>query len=139
MATWLYLGRGMASVGLALSVLLSNAGAGDRRQWFESLKVPGTGTGCCSIADCHRTKARLDARGHWWAELRADWWAAAKWVAVPPGRVLTDPRSIDGEAYVCQSAGSPGGTTLGPINGQTYIADPIDPVIRCFVPPDLGS
>jgi len=128
-----------ASIGVALSATLSSAGASEWGKWFESLKVPGTATGCCSIADCHRTRARVDARGQWWALLTAEWWPAPKWVAVPPERVLAYPRSIDGEAYVCQTAGSPGGTTLGPINGQAYIAAPIDPSVRCFVPPDLGS
>jgi hypothetical protein len=126
-----------AVMGLALSVV--DARASDRAEWFESLKVPGTSTGCCSIADCHRTRARVDVHGRWWALLRAEWWPAPKWVVVPQERVLARPRSIDGDAYVCETGGSPGGTMLGPINGETYEAEPVDPTVRCFVPPDIGS
>lgn len=130
---------GAAAIAFGLTVPAIDAQAIDRKEWFESLKVPGMSTGCCSIADCHRTTARVDAGGQWWVLLRAEWWPAPKWVAVPSERVLTRPPSIDGEAYVCQTVGSPGGTTLGPINGQMYMAAPIDPSVRCFVPPDLGS
>lgn len=138
MSRW-HLAYGAASLGLALSLSPSSACAGDRREWFESLTVPGTSTGCCSIADCHRTEARVDADGHWWARLKEEWWPAPKWVAVPPERVLTRPRSIDGEAYVCETGASPGGMTLGAINGEVYRTAPVDPSVRCFVPPDLGS
>jgi hypothetical protein len=131
--------RGAAAIALCLAASSVDAGAIDRKSWFESLTVPGTSTGCCSVADCHRTKARVDPHGHWWALLTAEWWPSPKWVAVPPERVLTRPRSLDGEAYVCQTEGSLGGTTLGPINGETYLAAPVDPSVRCFVPPDLGS
>jgi hypothetical protein len=127
----------LSSTIIGILLIVTNAfpaAAATRAEWFESLKVPGSSSGCCSVADCHRTKARVDVDGHWWALLQAEWWPEPRWVAVPPERVLTSPRSIDGEAYVCQTAGSR--RALSPING---IAAPIDPVVRCFVPPDLGS
>ena len=121
-----------------LTVPAIDGQASDRKEWFDSLKVPGTSTGCCSIADCHRTSAQVDAHGQWLAQLRAEWWPAPRWVAVPPERVLTRPRSIDGEAYVCQTPGIPA-TTRRTFNDRMYLAVPIDPTVRCFVPPDLGS
>ena len=133
------LARGATCCVFALTVALSNADASDTGKWFESLKVPGTSLGCCSIADCHRTDARIDARGQWWVRLRAESWQTPRWRIVPSDRILAEPRSLDGEAYVCQTQGRPERRILGSINGETYIAPAVDPTIRCFVPPDFGS
>jgi hypothetical protein len=64
------------------------------------------------------------------AEWRKDrWWAnvQGKWRAIPLDRILSEPYSIDGNAYVCSA--------------KPYEDDSkgIDPAIYCFVPPTIGS
>jgi hypothetical protein len=94
-------------------------GAGDRGDWFKSLKMPGTNESCCGVGDCLRADA--DWRdGQWWAVVHG------KWRAVPQSKILASPFSIDGSAYVC--AGSPPWTIGG--------FPPIEPPIYCFVPPN---
>ena len=75
--------------------------------WFESLKQPGTGFSCCSMADCRPTDYRLGADGY---EALLD----DKWVRVPAERVLVGHTNPVGRAVVCRS----------PANGS----------ILCFVP-----
>lgn len=101
----------------ALSVLVHSVS--DRGDWFKSLKMPGSGSSCCDVADCAQTKAEW-REGQWWAVVRETW------TPVPPDRVLKSPHSLDGEAYLCSNPG------LAP-NG---VVNPL--VIYCFVPPDMG-
>jgi hypothetical protein len=75
--------------------------------WFESLKQPGTGYSCCSIADCRPADYRLRAGGY---EAWLDW----RWVRVPDERILRGRPNPVGRAVVCRS----------PVNGA----------ILCFVP-----
>jgi hypothetical protein len=74
--------------------------------WFESLKQPGSGVSCCSIADCRPAEYRLAVDGY---EAFLD----AKWVRVPEDRVVRQ-RNPLGRAVVCRS--------------------PISGLILCFVP-----
>ena len=129
------------------------AAAGDtsRDEWFKSLKHPNGTGGCCSLTDCKQTEAewRPDGKGgfEWWALVEGyqgepgakTWTKGKKWQRIPPGNVLKTPLSIDGEAYVCHSDGTPGG--LGYIGGGiggSYYSNPSSPVIYCFVPPIPG-
>jgi hypothetical protein len=100
-------------IGIAFALApLAGAAAEERGTWFQSLKQPGSGISCCDVADCHQTSA--DWRdGQWWAIVRS------KWTAIPRDRVLGK-KSIDGEAYVCNSE-----------SGSL-------PTIYCFVPPNMG-
>jgi hypothetical protein len=109
----------MASLSSALlaASFCSAIAAGDRDEWFESLKMPGTNASCCDLADCESTDADW-RNGEWWAVVDG------KWRPMPQSRVLTNPRSIDGAAYVC--TGSPGWRVGGPV----------EPPIYCFVPPN---
>ncbi|HEX5319219.1 MAG TPA: hypothetical protein VFW46_08680 [Stellaceae bacterium] len=75
--------------------------------WFESLRQPGTGASCCSIADCRPTEYRLVERGY---EARLD----QEWVRVPAERILRGHPNPVGRAIVCRS--------------------PVDGSILCFVP-----
>lgn len=102
----------------------------DRARWFESLKVPGTDASCCNLDDCFQSEARQEPDGSWVAVV------AGKWRAIPPEKVLTTPFSIDGEAYVCHSAGYEGGEAFR--NGAMFTMPPSDPIIYCFVPPIPG-
>lgn len=41
-------------------------------EWFKSLKQPGTGLPCCSIADCHRV-AVTRSGGYYYVEIEGQW------------------------------------------------------------------
>lgn len=82
--------------------------------WFNSLKQPGTGIGCCSMADCRPVDTRVGANGYEAfveavpgdkdAELRTDSTgrtAWGKWVAVPPEKMLAGKENPLGRAVVC--------------------------------------
>ncbi len=66
--------------------------------WFQSLRQPGTGISCCSIADCRTTDYRTTARGY---EALVD----GRWLAVPPDRVLQETENPTGRAVVCYLPG----------------------------------
>ena len=56
--------------------------------WFESLKQPGTGAPCCSIADCRTVEFRQDRDGY---EVLIDgrWKVSIPfWLRVPPNRII---------------------------------------------------
>jgi hypothetical protein len=75
--------------------------------WFESLKQPGTGIPCCSIADCRPVEYRLAADGY---EALLD----ARWVRVPDDKILRGMSNPLARRVVCHS--------------------PISGTILCFVP-----
>jgi hypothetical protein len=62
--------------------------------WFGSLRQPGTGTSCCSIADCRATDYRLMSDHY--EVLIED-----KWLAVPPDKILQRVDNPVGRAVVC--------------------------------------
>jgi hypothetical protein len=66
--------------------------------WFQSLRQPGTGISCCSMADCRATEYRTSATGY---EAFID----DKWLAVPPDRVLDHTDNPTGRAIVCYMPG----------------------------------
>jgi len=66
--------------------------------WFQSLRQPGTGISCCSMADCRATEYRTSAFGY--EALIED-----KWLAVPPDRVLQHTDNPTGRAIVCYMPG----------------------------------
>lgn len=84
-----------------------------RNDWFTSLKTPN-GSSCCNLTDCKQSEARQLPDQSWEAKIGDKWWP------IPPEKVLKNPKSIDGEAYLCHS---------------NYLASPI---IYCFVPPIPG-
>jgi hypothetical protein len=75
--------------------------------WFESLKQPGSGVSCCSIADCRPAEYRLVADGY---EAYLD----TKWVRIPDDKVLHGTANPVARGIVCRS--------------------PISGTILCFVP-----
>ena len=75
--------------------------------WFESLKQPGSGVSCCSIADCRPVEYRLATDGY---EAYLD----AKWVHVPDDKVLHGLTNPVARGIACRS--------------------PISGTILCFVP-----
>jgi len=75
--------------------------------WFESLKQPGSGVSCCSIADCRPVEYRLAPDGY---EAYID----ANWMHVPDDKVLHGMLNPVARGIVCRS----------PISGS----------ILCFVP-----
>jgi hypothetical protein len=66
--------------------------------WFQSLRQPGTGISCCSMADCRATEYRTSAVGY---EAFID----DKWLAVPADRVLDHTNNPTGRAIVCYMPG----------------------------------
>jgi len=76
-------------------------------QWFQSLKQPGSGASCCSIADCRPVDYRIGTEGY---EARLD----DDWVHVPDQRVLHGQSNPTARAIVCRS--------------------PVSGAILCFVP-----
>lgn len=64
--------------------------------WFQSLRQPGTGMSCCSMADCRQTDFRI-RDGHYQAMIDGHW------EAVPPEAVLQRADNPTGRAVVCYS------------------------------------
>ncbi|MBV8913052.1 MAG: hypothetical protein JOZ05_08455, partial [Acetobacteraceae bacterium] len=62
--------------------------------WFRGLRVPGTGTSCCSIADCRPAESRI-VGDHY--EVFID----GKWLRVPPELILERADNPTGRAVVC--------------------------------------
>ena len=62
--------------------------------WFQSLRQPGSGISCCSIADCRIATYRTSASGY---EALID----DKWLAVPADKVLQHIDNPTGRAVVC--------------------------------------
>lgn len=63
---------------------------------YRGWMVPGTATSCCNDRDCRPTRARMTDGETWQA------WDGARWVDIPPARVLRFP-SPDGRSHVCIS------------------------------------
>ena len=66
--------------------------------WFQSLRQPGTGISCCSMADCRATEYRTSGMGY---EAFID----DKWLIVPQDRVLDHQPNPTGRAIVCYMPG----------------------------------
>ena len=64
------------------------------KDWFESLRQPGTMALCCSISDCRMTAYRTDAEGY---EVPIN----NRWVRVPPDKVLNRIANPTGRGVVC--------------------------------------
>lgn|SRR5262245_8860212 len=62
--------------------------------WFQSLRQPGTGASCCSIADCRRTETRING-GHYEAMIDGEW------RIVPQHAILERADNPTGQAVVC--------------------------------------
>ena len=69
--------------------------------WFESLKQPGTGASCCSIADCRTVEFRQDRDGY---EVLIDgrWKMSIPfWLRVPPNRIIDRTDNPTNRGVVC--------------------------------------
>ena len=69
--------------------------------WFESLKQPGTGAPCCSIADCRTVESRQDRDGY---EVLIDgrWRMSIPfWLRVPPNRIIDKIDNPTNRGVVC--------------------------------------
>jgi hypothetical protein len=98
-------GKIAIAVGLALS-LAAVAAPPDSPDpalapWFESLKQPGTGASCCSIADCRTVEFRQDRDGY---EVLIDgrWKMSIPfWLRVPPNRIIDRTDNPTNRGVVC--------------------------------------
>ena len=94
-----------AAVGLVLSEVAIAAPPDNRdpalAPWYESLKQPGSGAPCCSIADCRTAEFRHDRDGY---EVLIDgrWKMSAPfWARVPPNRIIDGIENPTGRGVVC--------------------------------------
>ncbi len=62
--------------------------------WFQSLRQPGSGISCCSLADCRTTDYRTDGDSY---EALID----GQWLVVPEDKVLQRTDNPTGRAVVC--------------------------------------
>lgn len=62
--------------------------------WFNSLRQPGTGALCCSIADCRPVDTQLGPNGY-------EVWIGGRWHSVPPERVIHGKDNPLGRGVVC--------------------------------------
>jgi hypothetical protein len=62
--------------------------------WFNSLRQPGSGMSCCSIADCRPVDYRT-VDNHYEAYIEGEW------RPVPPDKVITRADNPTGRAVVC--------------------------------------
>lgn len=62
--------------------------------WFNSLRQPGSGISCCSMADCRPVDYRT-VDNHYEAFIEGEW------RAVPPERVISRADNPTGRAVVC--------------------------------------
>ncbi|HUK60805.1 MAG TPA: hypothetical protein VLV50_16355 [Stellaceae bacterium] len=92
-------------IGIAFAAILAAARAAPPSgadsflaPWFQSLRQPGTGISCCSIADCRQTQYRTGSDGY---EALID----NKWIAVPREKVLDHTENPTGRAVVCYLPG----------------------------------
>lgn len=87
--------------GAALSLLAETAAARPPKDadmslapWFQSLRQPGTGMSCCSIADCRQTDFRIHD-GQYQAMVDGSW------QTVPKDTILDRMDNPTGRAVVC--------------------------------------
>ncbi len=111
----------MASAAVVTAIAAPPAGMPidpEMGQWFQSLRQPGTGAGCCSIADCRPFESRI-ARDHY--EIFVD----NRWLPVPNAVVLHRENKA-GSAIAC----------LRTLWNYGFGPPPagFDPGILCFVP-----
>ncbi len=62
--------------------------------WFQSLRQPGTGISCCSMADCRQTEFRTNG-SHYEALVEGEW------REVPRETILERVENPTGHAVVC--------------------------------------
>lgn len=71
-------------------------------RWYQALKQPATGYGCCSIADCRPVPFHSEA-GHFTAFIARGRFPNGDdaWHDVPDGAVIRDKPNPTGEAVAC--------------------------------------
>ncbi len=92
----------MCLIGIAIVLLFASAAHArpppdadpELAPWFDDLRVPGTGTSCCSLADCRPTEYRT--RGNHYEAL-----IDGQWLPVPPSSVLQRTDNPTGHGVVC--------------------------------------
>jgi hypothetical protein len=62
--------------------------------WFQSLRQPGTGTSCCSVADCRTTDYRIEGDNY-------EALINGNWLVVPAEKILQRADNPTGRAVVC--------------------------------------
>jgi len=83
---------GTLAIGAALAAPPADSD-GHFSGWFQSLKQPGSGASCCSIADCRRRPYRSNRDGY---EVLIE----SQWIEVPGDKILRVANPT-GDAVVC--------------------------------------
>ena len=91
----------------ALEAAAPENGEPSMHGWFESLKQPGSGVSCCSIADCRPVDYKLNGEGY-------EALIETRWMRIPDDKILHGKPNPTGRAVLCRS--------------------PISGTILCFVP-----
>ena len=74
--------------------------------WFQSLQIPGTGIGCCSVADCRPVKYRQVGDRYEIMPMREQFPylpdnVIGQWAPVPPAAILNNQSNPTGSAIAC--------------------------------------
>ncbi len=88
------------------------------RDWYKSLQQPGTGAGCCSIADCRPYESRVVSDPY-------EIWVHDKWIYVP-NSVVPRGENRAGTAVACLRTHWNYSLVLAPAD--------FSPGVLCFVP-----
>lgn len=88
--------RSLISALFALAIVTpsyaQHNGHDENHDWYQHLKQPGTGYGCCSNNDCRPTKA-------YWDDVDEVWMAVnpftQNWIRVPDKYILADKENKD--------------------------------------------
>ena len=73
--------------------------------WFESLKEPGTGIGCCSESDCHILQPEELQQTKEGYQVRV----RNLWIKVPPDKILEHQYNPTGGVVACYGPGRTAG------------------------------
>lgn len=74
--------------------------------WFQGLKQPWTGMGCCNLSDCRFVDAKPTKQGWQVYITKADFPVDEdRWVVVPEDRILRGKSNPWGRAVVCYLPG----------------------------------
>jgi hypothetical protein len=76
------------------------------RDWFQSLHIPGSGVGCCSVADCRPVKYRQVGDHYEIMPMREQFPSLpdnviGQWAGVPPAAILENQSNPTGSAIAC--------------------------------------
>lgn len=64
--------------------------------WYNALRQPDTGSGCCSLADCGPVETRVVG-----GAIEVYWTAGSQWLPVPMNKILLREHNPEGQPVAC--------------------------------------